>query len=66
MRNRFKQGDLLEILSPDENFTKTFAAEEIYDAKNERTDDAKLVQELYKIKCPYDLKQGDYLRRKNG
>ena len=66
MRNRFKQGDLLEVLSPDQNFTKTFAAEEIYDSQNQRTDDAKRVQEIYKIKCPYDLKAGDYLRRKNG
>ncbi len=66
MRNRFKQGDVLEVLSPDANFTKTFIAEEIYTSKNERTDDAKLVQEIYKIKCPFELKAGDYLRRKNG
>lgn len=66
MRNRFKQGDVLEVLSPDENFGKTFVAEEIYSSKDERVEDAKLVQELYKIKCPYTLKNGDYLRRKNG
>lgn len=66
MRNRFKQGDILEVLSPDEQFGKTFVAEEILDSKNEKTDDAKLVQEIYKIKCPYALKEGDYLRRKNG
>lgn len=66
MRNRFKQGDLLEVLSPDANFAKTFVAEEIYTSANERTDDGKLVQEIYKIKCPYNLKAGDYLRRKNG
>ena len=65
MRNRFKQGDILEVLSPDNNFTKTFTADEIYDGKDERTDDAKRVQEIYKIKCPYNLKAGDYLRRKN-
>ena len=64
MRNRFKQGDILEVLSPDGNFTKTFVAEEIYTSKNERVDDAKLVQEVYKIKCPYALNSGDYLRRK--
>ena len=66
MRNRFKRGDVLEVLSPDENFAKTFIADEIYTSKNELTDDAKLVQEVYKIKCPYTLKAGDYLRRKNG
>ena len=64
MRNRFKQGDVLEVLSPDGNFAKTFVAEEIYSSKNERVDDAKLVQEVYKIKCPYTLNAGDYLRRK--
>lgn len=64
MRNRFKEGDELEILSPNSNFKKTFIAEEIYDLKGERILDAKLVQEHYKIKCPYDLQAGDYLRRK--
>ncbi|MBR2321390.1 MAG: U32 family peptidase [Clostridia bacterium] len=64
MRNRFKQGDVLEVLSPDGNFAKTFVAEEIFDGKGALVDDAKLVQEIYKIKCPYALKKGDYLRRK--
>ena len=65
MRNRFKQGDVLEVLSPDENFGKSFVAEEIYDSKGERTEDGKLVQEIYRIRCPYEVKQGDYLRRKS-
>lgn len=64
MRNRFKQGDTLEILSADENFAKSFIAEEIYDAKGERTDDAKLVQGEYAVKCPYEIKRGDYIRKK--
>ena len=66
MRNRFKQGDILEVLSPDKNFAKTFVAEEIFDSKGEPTQDAKLVQEKYKIKCPYVLTAGDYLRKKVG
>ena len=66
MRNRFKQGDILEVLSPDQNFAKTFVAEEIFDSKGEPTQDAKLVQEKYKIKCPYVLTAGDYLRKKVG
>jgi putative protease len=65
MRNRFKQGDVLEVLSPDENFAKSFVAEEIYDSKGERIEDGKLVQEIYRIRCPYQVKQGDYLRRKS-
>ncbi len=65
MRNRFKQGDVLEVLSPDGNFTKTFVAEEIYTSAGERVDDAKLVQENYRVKCPYSLNAGDYLRRRS-
>ena len=64
MRNRFKKGDVLEVLSPTENFAKTFVAEEIYNSLGEPVDDAKLVQEKYKVKCPYALQLGDYLRRK--
>ena len=64
MRNRFKQGDVLEALSPDGNFGKSFTVEEMYGSKGEATTDAKLVQEIYKIKCPYVLHKGDYLRRK--
>ena len=64
MRNRFKQGDVLEILSPSGNFKKSFIADEIYDGQGVRTDDAKRVQEIYVIKCPYVLQAGDYLRRK--
>ena len=64
MRNRFKKGDLLEVLSPDDTFLKTFVAEEIYDSTGSLVDDAKLVQEKYRIKCPYSIKQGAYLRRK--
>lgn len=64
MRNRFKQGDVLEVLSPDENFAKSFIADEIYDSKGAVVNDCKLVQEVYKVKCPYALKVGDYIRRK--
>lgn len=64
MRNRFKKGDLLEVLSPSDNFSKAFVADEIYTSSGEAVEDAKLVQEKYKIKCPYKLNAGDYLRRK--
>jgi putative protease len=64
MRNRFKLGDTLEILSPNETHGKRFCVEEIYDSKGVSTTDAKLVQELYKIKCPYELRAGDILRKK--
>ncbi len=66
MRNRFKVGDCLEVLSPSEQFGKTFTVESAIDSKGNETDDCKLVQEIYKINCPYSLQKGDYLRRKNG
>lgn len=65
MRNRFKTGEVLEVLSPSDEFRKAFTVEEVYDSKGERTDDCKLVGELYSIKCPLPLKEGDFLRRKN-
>ena len=64
MRNRFRSGDILEALSPDENFKKSFIVEQIFDKNDEQTTDAKLVQGVYKIACPIMLKKGDFLRRK--
>lgn len=66
MRNRFKVGDCLEVLSPSEHFKRSFTIENMYDLQGEKIDDAKLVQGVYKIECPFALKKGDYLRRKNG
>ena len=66
MRNRFKKGDVLEVLSPNETCARSFTVTELYDATGAETEDAKLVQAIYKIACPYVLRQGDFLRRKNG
>lgn len=62
MRNRFKVGDKLEILSADENFLKEIEINEILNSKGEKIDDAKRVQEIVTINCPYSLKAGDILR----
>ena len=64
MRNRFKDGDILEILSPTENFGKTFIIKDMKDEKGERVTDAKLVQAIYQIPCPYEVQKGDYLRKR--
>lgn len=66
MRNRFKTGDVLQILSPTGVFLKEFTVGEIFLPNGEKTDDAKLVQAQYVFDCPYELEKGDYLRRKNG
>lgn len=64
-RNRFKIGDELEILSPFENFNKTFVVSEIVDEKGQNIDDALKVQQILSLKCPFELKKGDILRRKS-
>ncbi len=64
MRNRFKKGEVLEVLSPGKHFGKSFPVEEMYTSAGEYVEDAKLVQERYKINCPYPLQAGEYLRRK--
>lgn len=66
MRNRFKVGDTLEILSADDNFLKKITVSKIINSKNEEIDDAKRVQEIVTISCPYNLKAGDILRVEKG
>lgn len=64
MRGRFKVGDVFEVLSPTENFLKSFTVEYAYTSKGEKVEDCKLVQERYKINCPCRLQEGDILRRR--
>lgn len=61
-RNRFKVGDTLEILSPDENFNKNIIVEELKNCKGEEVLDAKKVQEVLYLKTNINLKEGDILR----
>ena len=63
MRNRFKVGDVLEVLSPSEEFNETFVVENMYNEDGERIEDAKIVQQKIKIKCALKLREGDILRR---
>ncbi len=64
MRGRFKVGDTLEILSPNDSFGKSFTVERAFTGTGEEVTDCKLVQEHYKINCPYALNGGDLLRRR--
>lgn len=63
MRNRFKKSDVLEILSPSDNFNKTFVVNEMYDEDGNEIVDAKIVQQKIRIKCEYYLREGDILRK---
>ena len=64
MRGRFKVGDRLEVLTPTENFGASFVVESAFKSDCEQVDDCKLVQEKYRINCPYKLQAGDILRRR--
>lgn len=63
MRNRFKKGDVLEILSPSNYFNKTITVDKVTDEDGNLVEDAKLVQQVLRIYSPVKLKNGDILRR---
>ena len=63
MRGRFRVGDILEILSPSDSFNRTFAVEEMTSEEGERVEDAKLVMQKLRLRCPYPLRAGDILRK---
>lgn len=66
MRNRFKTGDKLEILSSGDDFGKVFEVAKIVDESNNEIDDAKLVQQKLIIypKDKVKLYPEDILRKK--
>ena len=64
MRNRFRKGDTLEVLSPSEYCNTQIVVDEMYDDKGNLIDDAKIVQQLVKVKVEVPLQKGDILRRK--
>lgn len=64
MRNRFKIGDELEVLSPSDNNNARFTVENMRDYESgEQIIDAKLVQQKIKLYAPVKLSAGDMLRK---
>ena len=63
MRNRFKVGDELEILSPSDSFNRRFTVQEMKDERGNAVADAKLVMQKLQLRCPYPLVKGDMLRK---
>ncbi len=63
MRNRFKIGDELEVLSPSDNHNARFTVLKMTDEEGNAIDDAKLVQQKIKLYAPIRLLAGDMLRR---
>jgi putative protease len=63
MRNRFKTGEVLQVLSPTSSFGKRIPVGVMTDHKGDQTEDAKLVQGVYAFDCDVPLQTGDFLRR---
>ena len=62
MRNRFKAGDELEVLSPSDSFNKTITVHKMETETGEIVDDAKIVQQRLKLYTDVKLNAGDMLR----
>lgn len=63
MRNRFKIGDELEVLSPSDTHNARFIVQKMTDEDGVEIDDAKLVQQKIKLYAPIKLNAGDMLRK---
>ncbi|MGI6175012.1 MAG: peptidase U32 family protein [Christensenellales bacterium] len=64
MRNAFKEGDVLEVLSPNEYFNRHFEVKEMLDDEHNSLQKADLPQQIVSFHSPYALKPMDILRRK--
>lgn len=63
MRNRFKQGDVLEVLSPTNTLNQLITVEDLTDENGNRVEDAKIVQQKLYLKTDVVLNAGDILRK---
>ena len=63
MRNRFKKGDILEVLSPSESFNKQIEVQLLVDEHDSFIEDAKFVQQKLKLYTDIKLTHGDILRK---
>lgn len=63
MRNRFKVGEVLEVLSPSDNFNKKIEVIKLTDENGEEIEDAKVVQQKLYLYTDIRLEKGDILRR---
>ena len=63
MRNRFKKGDKLELLTPNDNFNSVILPVKIMDEEGNDIEDAKIVQQKLRIYSDIKVSAGDILRR---
>ena len=62
-RNHFKEGDVFEVISP-ESIGLSFEVKNMYNGMGEKVEKAPHPQETIIIDCPYELKEGDILRKR--
>lgn len=65
MRNRFKKGDVLEVLSPGKYHNEKITVDKMYDESGAEITDAMNVQQKVRIVSEIKLAAGDILRKKN-
>lgn len=63
MRNRFYEGDKLELLTPYDNLNEVVTIKNLRDENGESIQDAKLVQQILYFDCEKVLHSGDILRK---
>ncbi len=65
MRNRFRRGDALEVLSPSDSFNARIVADKMETENGEEVIDVKIVQQRVKLYTDVKLSVGDILRKAN-
>lgn len=63
MRNRFKKGDKLELLTPNDSFNSVILPVKITDEEGNDIEDAKIVQQKLRIYSDIKVSAGDILRK---
>lgn len=63
MRNRFKVGDVLEVLSPSDTFLSNIVVGKMTDEDGVVIEDAKFVQQKIRLYTDLKLTKGEFLRR---
>lgn len=61
-RNRFKVGDVLEVLSPNNTFLKEIKVQKVYDTNGNEVEDCLKVQQKLYLETDVELKENDILR----
>ncbi|MBE7092303.1 MAG: U32 family peptidase [Clostridiales bacterium] len=62
-RNYFKEGDVFEVIST-KSIGLNFEVKNLYNSNNEKVDTAPHPQELVTMDCPFNLEEGDILRKR--